>query len=129
MLFFSEFSSAEFHAKSYLPQKKKATEQDRVHVEWYFRSGLDRYVWIYGMLLAWLHPHIETMWDAIEKMEAAHRNFCRASIAAIASAVMYFWCALLLCAAWHSNLLSRLQSVVMYLLPYLRYNTLWFSAI
>jgi hypothetical protein len=70
------------------------------------------------MLLAWLHPHIETMWDAIEKMEAAHRNFCRASIAAIASAVMYFWCGLLLCTAWHSNLLLRLQSVVMYLLPY-----------
>lgn len=62
-----------------------------VCAEWYFRSGLDRYVWIYGMLLAWIHPHIETMWDSIEKMAEAQRNTCRAAVFAIASTVLYMW--------------------------------------
>jgi N-acetylneuraminate 9-O-acetyltransferase len=69
-----------------------------VYVEWYFRSGLDRYVWIYGMLLAWMHPHVETMWDTIEKMSSTHRNLCKVSIAAIASSVLYIWYVFSLCA-------------------------------
>ena len=27
--------------------------------EWFFRSGLDRYVWIYGMVCAFVHPKYE----------------------------------------------------------------------
>lgn len=29
-----------------------------VTAEWYFRSSLDRYVWIFGMLCAWVHPKV-----------------------------------------------------------------------
>ena len=61
--------------------------------EWYFRSGLDRYVWIYGMLLAWVHPHLEAMWEAVEKLSPAQRNLARASIFGTASTVLYVWCA------------------------------------
>jgi hypothetical protein len=64
-----------------------------VCAEWYFRSGLDRYVWIYGMLLAWVHPHIEAMWEAIERMSAPSRNLSRTAIACIACATLYVWCA------------------------------------
>ena len=60
--------------------------------EWYFRSGLDRYVWIYGMLLAWLHPHLEALWEAIEKLAPPQRNLARATIFGSASAVLYVWC-------------------------------------
>ena len=54
-----------------------------MHAEWYFRSGLDRYVWIYGMLLAWVHPHLEAMWEGIEKLAPPQRNLARTSIIAV----------------------------------------------
>lgn len=28
----------------------------RLAAEWHFRSSLDRYIWIYGMLCAFMHP-------------------------------------------------------------------------
>ena len=36
--------------------------------EWYFRSSLDRYVWIHGMLCAFLHPWGERMLQRIDKL-------------------------------------------------------------
>jgi N-acetylneuraminate 9-O-acetyltransferase len=34
---------------------------DDVLHEWYFRSSLDKYVWIFGMVCAFLHPRAEEM--------------------------------------------------------------------
>lgn len=30
--------------------------------EWHFRSGLDRYIWIIGMLYAYFHPAVSFIW-------------------------------------------------------------------
>ena len=38
---------------AYTDPKKPSMEP--LH-EWFFRSGLDRYVWIYGMACAFFHP-------------------------------------------------------------------------
>ncbi|KDD73873.1 Cas1p-like 10 TM acyl Transferase domain-containing protein, partial [Helicosporidium sp. ATCC 50920] len=38
--------------------------------EWFFRSGLDRYVWIHGMLCAFLHPAFERGLAIVEGLGA-----------------------------------------------------------
>ena len=51
-------------------------------VEWYFRSSLDRYVWIHGMLFAYLHPSFEAALQRIDKMSTKARVFIRTLITA-----------------------------------------------
>ena len=41
----------------------------KMSTEWFFRSGLDRYVWIYGMLCAFLHPTAESLLKRLEEAE------------------------------------------------------------
>ena len=50
------------------------------HTEWYFRSGLDRYIWIWGMLCAYLHPHATKVLNAIEELPQPRRLAVRAGI-------------------------------------------------
>ena len=50
--------------------------------EWYFRSSLDRYVWIHGMLFAYLHPSFEAALHRIDKMSLRARLFIRTLITA-----------------------------------------------
>ena len=52
------------------------------NVEWYFRSSLDRYVWIHGMLFAYLHPSFEAALQRIDKMSTKARLFIRTVITA-----------------------------------------------
>ena len=59
--------------------------------EWFFRSGLDRYVWIWGMVVAWLHPQIEAGWKAVDEMRTAWRLAVRTALVATSVTAGYFW--------------------------------------
>lgn len=54
---------------------------DRLH-EWYFRSSLDRYIWVYGMACAMLHPLASKALLAIDEMPPPKRWSVRAAVVA-----------------------------------------------
>lgn len=43
-----------------------------VTAEWYFRSSLDRYVWIFGMLCAWVHPKVLVCNASLDPRQVHH---------------------------------------------------------
>ncbi|XP_023909516.1 protein REDUCED WALL ACETYLATION 2 isoform X1 [Quercus suber] len=68
-------------AKSQLP---------RLH-EWHFRSGLDRYIWIIGMIYAYYHPTVERWMEKLEETEAKRRISIKTAVALISLMVGYMW--------------------------------------
>ncbi|XP_050232228.1 protein REDUCED WALL ACETYLATION 3-like [Mercurialis annua] len=62
----------------------------RMH-EWHFRSGLDRYIWIIGMIYAYYHPNIEKLMEKLEESEPKRRRIIKTGIAASASLVGLLW--------------------------------------
>ncbi|KAL3687870.1 hypothetical protein R1sor_014179 [Riccia sorocarpa] len=63
---------------------------DLLH-EWHFRSGLDRYVWIVGMLYAYFHPTVEKFLERIEEMEYKGRTAVKTVIVSVTLVVGYLW--------------------------------------
>ncbi|CAN6926731.1 unnamed protein product [Brassica oleracea] len=59
--------------------------------EWHFRSGLDRYIWIIGMLYAYYHPTVESWMDKLEEAEMKFRIAVKTTVALVALTVGYFW--------------------------------------
>lgn len=62
----------------------------RVH-EWHFRSGLDRYVWIIGMIYAYYHPNVEKYLEKLEEAEPRRRHAIKTGVTAVALSVGYLW--------------------------------------
>jgi len=73
---------------SYTDPKKP--DVDPMH-EWFFRSGLDRYVWIYGMVCAFLHPKYEAFVRWVDEKPTKERTIIQALILTVNTIVGYWW--------------------------------------
>jgi hypothetical protein len=56
-------------------------EVDPLH-EWQFRSGLDRYIWIWGMICAYMHPTFERALNWLDSINQSNAVVIRAAIVA-----------------------------------------------
>eukprot|EP00756_Hemistasia_phaeocysticola_P051493 Hpha_TRINITY_DN26670_c0_g1::TRINITY_DN26670_c0_g1_i1::g.86012::m.86012 len=73
------------------PRAKPGTPgADPMH-EWFFRAGLDRYVWIFGMICANLHPRTAGYLEAMDKLAEPLRSLARAFVLGVLGVVGYFW--------------------------------------
>ncbi|XP_065863861.1 protein REDUCED WALL ACETYLATION 2 isoform X2 [Euphorbia lathyris] len=59
--------------------------------EWHFRSGLDRYIWIIGMIYAYYHPTVERWMEKVEELEVKRRISIKTTVALISLSVGYLW--------------------------------------
>ncbi|XP_059433679.1 protein REDUCED WALL ACETYLATION 2-like [Corylus avellana] len=66
------------------------SNRPRMH-EWHFRSGLDRYVWIIGMIYAYYHPTVERWMEKLEETETKRRRSIKVAVVLTSSMVGYVW--------------------------------------
>ncbi|KAK9287963.1 hypothetical protein L1049_016408 [Liquidambar formosana] len=59
--------------------------------EWHFRSGLDRYIWIVGMIYAYYHPTVERWMEKLEETEMKRRISIKTAVGIISLMMGYLW--------------------------------------
>ncbi|ONK78755.1 uncharacterized protein A4U43_C02F22080 [Asparagus officinalis] len=59
--------------------------------EWNFRAGLDRYIWIVGMIYAYYHPTVEKWMEKLEETGAKLRILIKAVVITVCLVAGYFW--------------------------------------
>ncbi|KAB1213924.1 putative O-acetyltransferase CAS1 [Morella rubra] len=59
--------------------------------EWHFHSGLDRYIWIIGMIDAYFHPTVERWLEKLEEIEVKRRISITIAVALASLMVGYAW--------------------------------------
>ncbi|KAG2570331.1 protein REDUCED WALL ACETYLATION 3-like [Panicum virgatum] len=59
--------------------------------EWHFRSGLDRYIWIIGMIYAYFHPNVEKWMEKLEESKTKVRLSIKGTIVTISLMAGYLW--------------------------------------
>ncbi|KAI3469260.1 hypothetical protein Pfo_025923 [Paulownia fortunei] len=59
--------------------------------EWHFRSGLDRYIWIIGMIYAYYHPTVERWMEKLEEAEIKRRLLIKSIVVIISLTIGYLW--------------------------------------
>ncbi|KAK4802628.1 hypothetical protein SAY86_000831 [Trapa natans] len=59
--------------------------------EWHFRSGLDRYIWIIGMIYAYYHPTVERLMEKLEEVETKRRISIKSVVIFVSVSLGYFW--------------------------------------
>jgi len=63
---------------------------DALH-EWFFRSGLDHLVWIFGMLCAFSFPFYDSKLQAIEQLPPAPKLVAKTALFGFTSALALWW--------------------------------------
>jgi hypothetical protein len=63
---------------------------DPMH-EWFFRSGLDRYVWIYGMVCAFFHPRYDSFLKWVDDRPNTVRATIQTVMVGVTLTVLYWY--------------------------------------
>jgi len=63
---------------------------DALH-EWFFRSGLDHFVWVFGMFCAFCFPWVDKNFAAIEDLPASQKALAKVGLFGGASAIGVWW--------------------------------------
>ncbi|AQL07075.1 Protein REDUCED WALL ACETYLATION 2 [Zea mays] len=84
------FLLGKFPSQTFCYTDPSKPDLPRLH-EWQFRSGLDRYIWIVGMIYAYYHPTVEKWLEKLEETEMRTKLYIKTSIVTVSMMAGYLW--------------------------------------